>query len=98
MFANELDRRYGDQGIVSTSVHPGLIVTDLFRNYPKFIISIGVRFYAYYSILSHILRENTGLVRYAPCLSGRRDTIMGWDIRGRRPTRREGNLFALLER
>ncbi|KAJ7595092.1 hypothetical protein C8J56DRAFT_1161565 [Mycena floridula] len=31
MFANELARRYGDNGIVSTSLHPGLIRTDLQR-------------------------------------------------------------------
>jgi NAD(P)-dependent dehydrogenase (short-subunit alcohol dehydrogenase family) len=42
VFANELARRYGDQGIVSTSVHPGLITTDLFRDYPRFLLSLGV--------------------------------------------------------
>lgn len=32
VFSNELARRYGDQGIVSTSLHPGAIYTDLQRN------------------------------------------------------------------
>jgi len=47
VFANELDRQYENQGIVSTSVHPGLISTDLFREYPKFLIYIGAWFVMY---------------------------------------------------
>ncbi|KAF5337982.1 hypothetical protein D9758_014324 [Tetrapyrgos nigripes] len=35
MFSNELARRYGDQGIVSTSLHPGLLSTDLQKTFPK---------------------------------------------------------------
>ncbi|KAF5337983.1 hypothetical protein D9758_014325 [Tetrapyrgos nigripes] len=35
MFSNELARRYGDQGIVSTSLHPGVLATDLQRTFPK---------------------------------------------------------------
>jgi NAD(P)-dependent dehydrogenase (short-subunit alcohol dehydrogenase family) len=31
-YAKELARRYGDQGIVSTSLNPGIIDTDLARN------------------------------------------------------------------
>ncbi|KZT54666.1 NAD(P)-binding protein [Calocera cornea HHB12733] len=36
VFAKELARRYGDQGIVSTSLNPGAIRTDLFRHLPSF--------------------------------------------------------------
>ncbi|KAJ7575085.1 hypothetical protein C8J56DRAFT_29154 [Mycena floridula] len=32
LFAKELSRRYGDQGIVSISLHPGVIKTDLHRH------------------------------------------------------------------
>ncbi|KAL0961446.1 hypothetical protein HGRIS_006391 [Hohenbuehelia grisea] len=35
LFANELARRYGDQGIVSTSLHPGLLRTELQRDMSK---------------------------------------------------------------
>ncbi|KAF9524212.1 hypothetical protein CPB83DRAFT_861628 [Crepidotus variabilis] len=35
LFSNELARRYGDQGIVSTSLNPGNIQTDLQRTVPK---------------------------------------------------------------
>ena len=32
MFSNELQRRYGDQGIISVSLHPGNLRTDLQRH------------------------------------------------------------------
>ena len=32
LFSNELARRYGSEGIVSTSLHPGAINTELSRN------------------------------------------------------------------
>lgn len=32
IFSNELARRYGPEGIVSTSLHPGAINTELSRN------------------------------------------------------------------
>ncbi|EIN12416.1 NAD(P)-binding protein [Punctularia strigosozonata HHB-11173 SS5] len=32
VFANELERRYGTRGIVSTSLHPGVIKTNISRN------------------------------------------------------------------
>ncbi|KAI6146054.1 hypothetical protein BKA82DRAFT_1008570 [Pisolithus tinctorius] len=37
VFSAELYRRYGDQGIVSTSANPGLIATKLFRNHTGII-------------------------------------------------------------
>ncbi|GLB42629.1 putative NAD-P-binding protein [Lyophyllum shimeji] len=36
VFAAELARRYGDQGVVSTSLHPGVIRSDLWRYTSKF--------------------------------------------------------------
>jgi retinol dehydrogenase 12 len=36
MFSNELARRYSNQGIVSTSLNPGNLSTDLQRTLPKF--------------------------------------------------------------
>ncbi|KDR82946.1 hypothetical protein GALMADRAFT_238637 [Galerina marginata CBS 339.88] len=36
LFSNELARRYGDHGIVSSSLHPGSLRSDLQRHIPKF--------------------------------------------------------------
>lgn len=41
VFSNEPARRYGDQGIVSTALHPGNIRTDLQRHTPKLINSLA---------------------------------------------------------
>jgi len=46
VFASEFARRYGDQGIVSSSVHPGLIVTNVGRNMPKLLVMI-IRSFCY---------------------------------------------------
>ena len=43
VFSNELDRRYRDQGIVSVSVHPGVIATDLHKYVPKVLRALNVR-------------------------------------------------------
>ncbi|KAK1229731.1 short-chain alcohol dehydrogenase [Marasmius sp. AFHP31] len=40
VIAKEFARRYGDQGIVSTSVHPGLIVTNLGRDMNQTVVKI----------------------------------------------------------
>ncbi|EJU00118.1 NADP-binding protein [Dacryopinax primogenitus] len=40
VFANELARRYGDQGIVSTSLNPGLVDTELGRYIPAWFASM----------------------------------------------------------
>ncbi|KAJ7154763.1 NAD(P)-binding protein [Mycena filopes] len=37
----ELARRYGDKGIVSTSLHPGLIVTNLGRTTSRLVVKIS---------------------------------------------------------
>ncbi|KAK7042188.1 NAD(P)-binding protein [Favolaschia claudopus] len=36
VFSNELARRYGDQGIMSVALHPGNIMTDLYRHAPTY--------------------------------------------------------------
>lgn len=36
VFSNELARRYGDQGIMSVALHPGNILTDLYRHAPAY--------------------------------------------------------------
>ena len=41
MFSNELARRYGDEGIVSISLHPGAIDTDLGRHASSLIQRLG---------------------------------------------------------
>lgn len=43
IFARELARRYGEQGIIATSVHPGSINTELFRTQPGFVQWLMVR-------------------------------------------------------
>jgi len=35
IFSNELARRYGDSGIISISLNPGNLSTDLQRSTPK---------------------------------------------------------------
>jgi len=40
LFSNELARRYGDQGIVSISIHPGGIDSSFYRNTPSFVYTI----------------------------------------------------------
>lgn len=42
LFTNELVRRYGDQGLVAISVHPGLIETELMREHSWLIRTITV--------------------------------------------------------
>jgi len=32
LFSNELFRRYADEGIISTSIHPGNLRSDLYRH------------------------------------------------------------------
>ena len=41
LFSNELARQYGDEGIVSISLHPGTIQTDLGRHMSSFQQTLG---------------------------------------------------------
>lgn len=43
VFANELHRRYAEQGIVSVSLHPGNLKTDLQRHVSKVEAALTVR-------------------------------------------------------
>lgn len=43
LFSNELHRRYGDQGIVSISLHPGNLKTELTRHTAKIAACVVVR-------------------------------------------------------
>jgi len=43
LFSNELARRYGEQGIVSTALHPGIIKTEALRyasTFNKFVVNL----------------------------------------------------------
>ena len=46
LFSNELFRRYADEGIVSTSIHPGTLRSDLYRHMSRIeklaVVSISV--------------------------------------------------------
>ncbi|EJU00117.1 NADP-binding protein [Dacryopinax primogenitus] len=44
IFSNELARRYGDQGVVSTSLNPGAIDTELARYIPKWAAPLMILF------------------------------------------------------
>jgi NAD(P)-dependent dehydrogenase (short-subunit alcohol dehydrogenase family) len=44
MFSNELARRYGNQGIVSTALHPGAIKTEISRHHNSLIQMLFVYF------------------------------------------------------
>lgn len=52
VFATELARRYGDQGIVSTALHPGPIKSDLYRDVPYLLPFAVRRRFSYASCLS----------------------------------------------
>ncbi|KAJ1309496.1 hypothetical protein OPQ81_006271 [Rhizoctonia solani] len=40
LFSNELAKRYSEQGVVSCSVHPGAIQSNLFRHLPEMLAKI----------------------------------------------------------
>ncbi|KAF9513049.1 hypothetical protein BS47DRAFT_1382674 [Hydnum rufescens UP504] len=41
LFSNELARRYGDQGIVSIAIHPGVVATEIARDAPAVLQTIA---------------------------------------------------------
>jgi len=41
VLASEFAKRYGDKGIVSSSLHPGLIVTNIGRDMPRLVVTIA---------------------------------------------------------
>ncbi|KAG6374027.1 hypothetical protein JVT61DRAFT_4665 [Boletus reticuloceps] len=45
VFSAELHRRYHDQGIISTSLHPGIINTELLRHYDSLVQRITTWFF-----------------------------------------------------
>lgn len=47
LFSNELARQYGGEGIVSISLHPGIIKTDLSRNSNSFVAHLFGRIMSY---------------------------------------------------
>ncbi|KAI5990504.1 NAD(P)-binding protein [Pisolithus albus] len=69
MFSKELHRRYGDQGIVSISVSPGAIATEILRNNASIIrlLSGVVLYHVSYSVLTQLY---TGTSPEAATLSG----------------------------
>ncbi|KAI5981779.1 NAD(P)-binding protein [Pisolithus albus] len=56
VFSKELHRRYGDQGIVSISVSPGAIATEILRNNASIIrlLSGVVLYHVSYSVLTQL--------------------------------------------
>ncbi|TFK40853.1 hypothetical protein BDQ12DRAFT_680150 [Crucibulum laeve] len=57
VFANELARRYGDKGIVSTSLHPGSLRSDLQRHMPrlqKFLVDIILLYPVHFGPLTQL--------------------------------------------
>ena len=90
VFANELHRRYGDQGVVSVSLHPGNLKTDLQRH----VSSIE-------KVLSASLSDMVDRCQCADgdpgttaasCVDGSAHTAMGWDLSGRDRSWRTGML------
>jgi NAD(P)-dependent dehydrogenase (short-subunit alcohol dehydrogenase family) len=62
LFAAEVARRYGDQGIVSTALNPGGIKTELSRYYDSFSKMIGVWIMDHSTIQKLIIRYLQNLV------------------------------------
>lgn len=69
VFSKELHRRYGDQGIVSISVSPGAIATELLRNNASIVqlLSGVVLYHVSYGVLTQLY---AGTSREAATLSG----------------------------
>jgi NAD(P)-dependent dehydrogenase (short-subunit alcohol dehydrogenase family) len=40
LFSAELAKRLKDQGVTVNTLHPGILATDAFRDYPKFLLKI----------------------------------------------------------
>ena len=78
LFSNELARRYGDEGIISISTHPGILFTELFRYHSSF-----KRFFTVTSFLARlatILNLCHLETSFVPHLRWSFDSIMGRDL------------------
>jgi NAD(P)-dependent dehydrogenase (short-subunit alcohol dehydrogenase family) len=42
LFANELQRRHGERGVVANALHPGIVQTELARDQPWYMALIGL--------------------------------------------------------
>jgi NAD(P)-dependent dehydrogenase (short-subunit alcohol dehydrogenase family) len=40
LFSFELQKRYGDQGLISYSLHPGAVVTELGRHFNQYLVAV----------------------------------------------------------
>jgi len=69
--ALELARRYGNQGIVSTSLNPGNIKTDLLRHLPWFVQSIMNRMMLYDTPFGALTQLYAGTMPEAATLNGK---------------------------
>ncbi|KAI0262148.1 hypothetical protein BGY98DRAFT_1182302 [Russula aff. rugulosa BPL654] len=62
LFSNELARQYGSEGIISISLHPGVIKTDLSRNSNSFVAHLFGRLMSYdvsYGAISSLYAAGT---------------------------------------
>lgn len=84
LFSNELSRRYADQGIVSVSLNPGNLKTDLQRYVPGVVRAILARSTPFPPLVTNVLIELDpvpGGIRRVDAAVGRHDR-RGQDSRG----------------
>jgi NAD(P)-dependent dehydrogenase (short-subunit alcohol dehydrogenase family) len=84
LFSNELSRRYADQGIVSVSLNPGNLKTDLQRYVPGVVRAILARSTPFPPLVTNVLVELDpvpGGIRRVDAAVGRHDR-RGQDSRG----------------
>ncbi|KAF7314437.1 NAD(P)-binding protein [Mycena kentingensis (nom. inval.)] len=70
VFTNELVRRYGDQGIVSVSVNPGNLKTELLRHMPSILRTMADAF-CYHSSFGALTQLWAGTTETGPALTGK---------------------------
>lgn len=78
--ARQVAKRYGDQGILSVSVNPGVLRTDLQRYIPNWQRPFMVRSsFLYFSVPPRYSRQHCSLVRSsAPRLERCFDAALRW--------------------
>ena len=78
VFAKELARRYADKGIVSISLNPGNLKTNLQREVVGFRRSMIVSDFSIHNLLSFTKRKLSELDVTSSCTQWYRDSLMGW--------------------
>ena len=91
--SNEFAHRYGDQGIVSISLNPGIIKTELLRHMNLFEYFMIVNTYHILHTLISSLTDYVLVYRRIFNFIWRLDAIVGCYITSRSRVERQGKIF-----